>query len=202
MNTTTLWAGATAFGLNLSLTLSPALADTWTLNGDASRLSFGSVKAGFIGEVHSFGDLSGTVDTDGATQISIGLASVDTMIDIRNERLIEHVFAFAPSAGIAAQVDMARMEALMPGDTDAFELEAVLSFLGQDIDLFADVFVARLGEDSLMVTTDGMVFLDTDELGIDAGIDKLQELASLDSITRAAPVTFRLVFDRMPSVTN
>ena len=36
----------------------------------------------------------------------------------------------------------------------------------------------------------------TDELGIDAGIDKLMELAGLPGITRVAPVTIRMVFEK------
>ena len=38
--------------------------------------------------------------------------------------------------------------------------------------------------------------LTTEDLGIDAGIDTLQELASLESITRVTPVTLRFVFER------
>ena len=37
--------------------------------------------------------------------------------------------------------------------------------------------------------------LSTEDAGIDQGIDKLQELASLDSITRVSPVSLRLIFE-------
>ena len=46
-----------------------------------------------------------------------------------------------------------------------------------------------------MVTTDGMLMLATDALGVDAAIDQLQDIAGLDSITRVSPVTVRLVCD-------
>jgi len=38
------------------------------------------------------------------------------------------------------------------------------------------------------------LFVATDELGVDAGIDALQEIAGLDSITRSTPVTMRFMF--------
>lgn len=169
-------------------------ADTWKIAGDASRVSFGSVKNSYIGEAHAFTAISGKVK-DGKAKISINLASVATNIDIRNERMIEHVFNKAPRATLKADIDMASFKSMVPGETKVMEVEGTVSFLGQDIDVYPNLFVARLTEDRVLVTTDGMMYLDTDELGIDSGIDKLQELASLDDITRSVPITLRLVFD-------
>ncbi len=184
----------TAFAL--CVTASSALAQDWTLNADASRLAFGSIKNSFIGEAHSFEGLSGSVNAKGDVAIDIPLGGVATNIDIRNERLIEFVFNNAPSATLSANFDMKALKSLRPGDTTTMELDAVLSLLGNDVDVSTEVFVARLSGGSVMVTTNDMIFLDTEELGIDGGIDKLQELASLDSIARATPITVRFVFDR------
>lgn len=180
----------------LCVTASSALAQDWTLNADDSRLAFGSIKNSFIGEAHSFEGLSGSVSAKGEVAIDIPLGGVATNIDIRNERLIEYVFNNAPSATLSANLDMKELKSLRPGDTTTMELDAVLSLLGNDVDVSTEVFVARLSGGSVMVTSNDMIFLDTDELGIDAGIDKLQELASLDSIARATPITVRFVFDR------
>lgn len=184
----------TAFAL--CVTASSALAQDWTLNADASRLAFGSIKNSFIGEAHSFEGLSGSVNAKGDVAIDIPLGGVATNIDIRNERLIEFVFNNAPSATLSANFDMKALKSLRPGDTTTMELDAVLSLLGNDVDVSTEVFVARLSGGRVMVTTNDMIFLDTEELGIDGGIDKLQELASLDSIARATPITVRFVFDR------
>ena len=171
----------------------PVWADSWTLDGGASQLAFGSVKNGYNGEVHTFGGLSGSVGADGAAMIEIDLGSVQTNIDIRNERMAEHVFKLAPKAMLMAQLDMGAMDAMGVGETASMEIDGTLELLGEKLDLPVQVFVARLGEDKVLVTSD-MVYVATDEIGVDEGIDKLQELASLDSITRAVPVTLRLVF--------
>ena len=65
----------------------------WTLNGDDSTLSFISTKAVNVAEIHKFTTLSGGVDDTGnVTGISIALASVDTGIEIRDDRMREMLF--------------------------------------------------------------------------------------------------------------
>lgn len=92
-----------------------AAADTWALDSANSRLAFGSIKKNTVGEVHGFAALGGTVDADGNVALEIGLASVETNIEIRNERMNEHVFEGAPVATLSASMDMAEFAALAPG---------------------------------------------------------------------------------------
>lgn len=178
-----------------TLCASLAAADSWVLDADASKLAFGSVKKDTVGEVHHFESLSGTVSSDGVASIEIDLTSVQTWIDIRNERIGEHVFGGAATATLTAQIDMAEMDALAAGDSTITDVTGTLNLLGTDIELDIPVFVSRLSEGQVMVTTDEMLFVGTADLGIDAGIAKLMELAKLPGITRAVPVTFRFVFN-------
>ncbi len=184
----------TAFAL--SLAASTAAAQEWTLNEENSRLAFGSVKNAFIGEVHTFDGLSGSVDRNGMVNIEVSLADVNTNIDIRNERFVEHVFSNTPAATLSAEIDMDTLKRMRPGESAVIEADVDLSFLGQDVSVFSELFVIRTSGSSVMVTTNDMIYLDTEQLGIDGGIDKLQELAGLDSITRAVPVSLRFVFER------
>jgi len=174
---------------------SVALAGGWTLNPDVSNVSFGSIKNDYVGESHSFNDISGQVDEAGMVTLNIGLSSVATNIDIRDERMVEFVFDKATSATVTAQVDMDAMTAMDVGQSTVTDAVGKLTLLGQEVELDSKLFVMRLSEDQVLVTTDGMAMLSTEDAGINAGIDKLQELASLDSITRVSPVTMRLFFD-------
>lgn len=182
--------------MGLSLSATGVMAESWTLNGEMSNVAFGSIKNEYVGEVHRFGAVSGGVDTNGLVALKLDLGSIQTGIDIRDERMIEHVFENAPDATIAATIDMTVLEGLDIGEWMETTTTGTLSLLGNDVDLDASFFVIRLGEDQVMVTTDGMIMLATDEAGFDPGIDVLQELAGLDSITRVSPVTLRLVFDK------
>lgn len=174
-----------------------AQAQNWTLSGEGSHIAFGSVKKNTAGEIHGFTALSGSVDETGAVAIEIDLTSVETNIDIRNERMIEHVFGKDnPKATLKAQLEPGSLADMKPGDTQEVDVEAVLSFVGKDVPVETTLFVARLGADRAMVTTDSMIMLSTEDLGVDGGIDTLMDLAKLPGITRISPVTVRLMFDR------
>jgi hypothetical protein len=56
-----------------------------------------------------------TVSPEGDVTVDVDLASVETWIDIRNERVIEHVFLNAPTATFSAKVDMASLKNLAVG---------------------------------------------------------------------------------------
>ncbi len=179
----------------VSLLGSAALAQDWTLDGASSHIAFGSVKKNTVGEVHTFETLSGTVTADGAATIEIDLASVETLIDIRNERMVEYVFQNTPTATITAQIDMGVVSALAVGDSTVLDASGSLSLVGNALDINTELFVLRVSESRVMVTTQGMIMLSTVDLGLTAGIDKLMELANLPGITRVSPVTLRLIFD-------
>ena len=167
----------------------------WMLDGASSTVAFGSVKKDAVGESHHFSGLSGSVSQDGAVSVEIDLGSVETWIDKRNERMVEHVFANAPSATFTANVDMETLQALKIGAMTEVEIKGKLSLGSASIDVQDTMIAVRLGEMKVMVMTAEMIWISTEEAGIDAGISKLMELAKLPGITRAFPVTLRLVFD-------
>ncbi len=186
---------ATAIITTTSMAFADGHASNWTLDGDNSRLTFGSIKGDTTGEAHSFGAISGGVSADGATLIEVDLASVQTNIDIRNERMIEHVFKGAGTATLAANIDMDALSALEVGGMTTTEVEGVLTLAGTEVEIEAEMFAVRLSEGTVMVTTNDIIFVETEDLGITEGVNKLMELAGLDSITRTTPVVMRLIFN-------
>ncbi|WP_420583979.1 c-type cytochrome [Ruegeria sp.] len=178
-----------------AIVATPVLATSWTLTPEGSHLAYGTIKKDSVGEVNSFTGLSGHVTPEGKAEIEIDLSSVETNIDIRNERMIEHVFRKAGSASLTAEFDMAEVSGLGVGETTTVYADAVLSLVGTNVSFEAEMFVARLSETQVMVSTNDMVFISTEDAGVNAGVDKLMELASLPGITRTVPVTARLIFD-------
>ena len=178
----------------LALVAGTASAEMWTLDGANSKVGFGSVKSDVIGEGHSFSGLSGTVSEDGMVELTLDLATVNTDLDIRNERIQEHVFKMAPSAQLMAEVDMDAMKGLAVGSTMESVVEGTVMFLGEEVFVDLPVVAARLADDKVLIMSDGITYISTEELGIDAGIDKLMELARLERIDRAVPVTVHLMF--------
>lgn len=184
--------------LALAVLSGPALAESWSLSPEESKVSFGSIKKGKVGEVHHFGSVSGQVSKSGAVKIEVDVASVETWIDIRNERMLKWVFDSVnfPKAVISAQIDMAELEALKPGETTSLDVTANLSLAGQSGDVEATLFVARLSDGKVLVSSDEMIMLSTEDFGLTAGVEELRKIAKLDSIAQVAPVSLRLVFAR------
>ena len=52
-----------------------AHAETWTLDPETSRVSFGSIKKDKVGEVHSFSGLLGAVTATGEVKVFIDVAT-------------------------------------------------------------------------------------------------------------------------------
>lgn len=178
----------------------PAFADGhggWTSVDDQSSVAFGSIKKDLIGEVHHFNGVTGKVGADGKVEINIDLTSVETYIDIRNERMVEHVFqGGSATAVLAGEVEMGDVEELAVGDTTVTDFDGTLTFGGAEVDVYAEMLVARLGEDRVLVTTADFIMIAVEDLGVTKGIDKLMELAKLPSITRVTPVSVRMVFEK------
>ncbi|MEM9733268.1 MAG: YceI family protein [Pseudomonadota bacterium] len=169
----------------------------WKSVDDESRIAFGSVKSNVAGEVHHFNKVSGIVKEKGEMAISIDLASVETYVDIRNERMGEHVFkGDHPKATITGTINIDQVNSLKPGETKLINVVANLSFAGIDNEIDAQMMVARLSQNRVLVTTADFVMVSTEDLGIEPGIDKLMQLAGLESITRVTPVAVRMVFEK------
>lgn len=174
----------------------PTHAD-WVLNSDASTLSFVSTKAVNIAEVHSFAILEGTVDDDGAVRISIDLASVDTGIEIRDDRMQEMLFETGSysRATLTATVDAAMLENLSVGESHTAAIEGQLALHGQTVPLTFEVVVTRTGESGMLVASRKPVVVNAPLFGLEAGVERLREVAGLPSISTAVPVSFVLAFE-------
>ena len=170
-------------------------AQGWVLDGATSKLAFGSIKKNKIGEVHRFERISGSVSDTGAVLVEIDLSSVQTDIDVRNERMRAFVFGGQTTGTLKGQIDMAGLKSLPVGGSGVVDSTITLSLLGQDIPIAADLFVLRITDTRVLVSTDNMVFVSSEDLGVDDGITKLMGLAQLSGITRTAPVTARFIFN-------
>jgi polyisoprenoid-binding protein YceI len=174
----------------------PAHAD-WTLANDASRISFVTTKAGQIAEVHRFHMAEGTIDSAGNVTVTIDLASVDTLIPIRDDRMREMLFEVArfPTATLTGKVDAAALGDLADGTTTTMAVEASLAMRGQTLPLTIEFHVAKLSGTRVVVSTLQPVVVTAGQLDLVAGVEALREVAGLPSISPAVPVSAVLTFE-------
>lgn len=186
-----------ALAAALMLTALPALAD-WTLDGDASTIGFVTIKNGGTAKAHRFSGLSGSVSAQGTAEVSIPLDSVETFIDIRTERMREILFRVAdhPAATISAALDMEALGSRAPGDRLTEEIDITVSTNGAEAAYLGAVTVTRIDDGMVAVTTARPVIADARDLGYEDGVAQLRDIAGLDAISPAVPVTFDLVFTK------
>lgn len=179
-----------------SFNVSSAFAQ-WTLNNDNSQLSFVSIKAGNIGEVHKFGQLTGELTTEGQLTVEVELASVDTLIPIRDDRMQQLLFEtdIFPKATFTASIDMAEVNAVEVGSSKALEISGDLKIRDRTTSISPKVMVTRIAEGAVLVNTLQPLLLNADAVGLTDGVEKLREIAGLPSISSAVPVTFVLTFN-------
>ncbi|MBK1649592.1 polyisoprenoid-binding protein [Rhabdochromatium marinum] len=181
----------------------PAFAD-WVLEPEQSHLAFISIKAQNIAEIHSFEQMTGRVDADGQVTMQLMLDSVETQIPVRNERMRELLFKTADyqQATLSAKIDPAVLDAMQVGEIGQLTGEAVLSLHGQEQPMTMHLQVARVAPDVMLVASRQPLVVDAEKFGLTPGIEQLRELAGLESISHAVPVTFVLTFVQEPAAST
>ena len=179
------------------LFLASSAAAHWELDNNSSTLSFVTVKADHVGEVHTFDQLSGDINDDGSVQITIELASVNTLIDIRNERMQNMLFEtnLFPKATISGEIDLDAVAEMDAGVSQAISVDFDLAIHGESSSYTADVLVTRT-ESGVLASTVKPIIVMADTHGLVSGVEALREVAGLPSISRAVPVSFNVVFEQ------
>ncbi|MFA9459984.1 YceI family protein [Thiohalorhabdus sp. Cl-TMA] len=179
------------------LTLSfPAMA-AWQLDAQRSSLFFVSTKKNTVAETHHFDDISGKYE-QGQARLAIDLASVETNIDIRNERMQEHLFEVGDfaTALVTVEVPEQRVADLAPGDNLILDTTATLSLHGSEKPVDTVLSVTRLADDTIQVANLRPVIINAGDFGLARGVEKLREIAGLPSISPAVPAQFTLYYTK------
>gem|GEM_PF-343498 len=173
----------------------------WVLSANESKVAYLSIKKETVGELNHFSGLSGGIAEDGKVLVDIDLSTVETYIDIRNQRMAKHVFGDHTKATLQAALNMGAVNQLALGATMVMDVEGELSLMGKQIPVEVSILAARLSDTRILLATDEMITVSTKDLGVDKGVSTLMEIAKLPSITRTVPVTLRMVFEKQGGAT-
>ena len=126
----------------------------WVLDPAESGMTYITIKNGELGEINTFREFNGQVDTDGSAVFTIALDSVDTANEIRDPRMREHVFKTTefPTATARTQVDLAQFQELPVGESETVLLDVTLGIAGYETQRDFYVQVTRLGVNKVVVT--------------------------------------------------
>ena len=169
----------------------------WTLNDSNSSLYYVTSKASAVSELNSFAELSGNISDNGQANIAISLGSVDTAIDIRNERMREIVFQVSsyPLASVSLTADTRLIESLVPGENILRSYDITVELHGSEQTMNIDVSMTRLTGGGLQVVLAKPLIVNAASFGLGAAVEELREIAGLPSINNNVVVDFTLQFD-------
>lgn len=168
----------------------------WKLDSQNSTLNFVSVKNSAVTEVHQFKKLSGFVDDKGQVTVDIDLASVDTKINIRDQRMRDMLFQVTnyPEANLSAKLNIEPLQALKVGESMVMPVDFELALHDNVQKIATQVSVVALADGGLQVTTLEPVVVDANKFDLDDGVKALQDVAKLNAIAMGIPVNAQFVF--------
>lgn len=168
----------------------------WQLDNENSSFSYVSSKVSAVSEVNHFKQLSGLIDDNGNASLQIDLASVETAVEVRNQRVRDILFQVAdfPAASVSLHVDSEQLAELASGESFNDEFSFSLSLHGIDADLTADLSVIKLTNNQLQIQLVSPLIIDAQDFNLASGVEELKEIAGLASINNNVIVDFSLRF--------
>jgi len=174
----------------------PLPTQAYVLDANASSLYFVSTKKVHVIETHTFTELSGEIASTGAAIVHINLDSVDTGIDIRNERMRNFLFetsTFSQST-ITLTVDVNQLANLNTGDAVTQTITPLVDLHGLNVPIETQARITKLNANTLLVQNISPILLKAADFDLTAGINALRDIAGLSVISYTVPTNFTLVF--------
>jgi polyisoprenoid-binding protein YceI len=198
MGSRTLKAGGMA--LSAALLLSSGAQADWTLDGAGSAFYYVTSKAGAVSEVNTFGGLAGSIADDGTATLTIDLATVNTSVEVRDQRMRDIAFKVGefPMAHVSLKVDAAALAGMAPGTLSTMMYEATVSMRGVEAPIPAELRVIKVDADTVLVQTAKPLLVAASSVGLAEAVEELRTVANLPSINPQVVVDFSLVFNNAP----
>ncbi|WP_234497026.1 YceI family protein [Vibrio maritimus] len=170
----------------------------WMLDSNNSTLKFVSTKSNSVSEIHHFEGMTGTISDDGKATLVIDLASVETNIPIRNERMQTMLFNVADfaKATVSTVVDMSELDNSDIGGIYSIVNDVTVDLHGKQKTYPTKLTVMKMSEDKVVIVSTDPMIIQAADFGLDVGIEKLREVAGLPSIATSVPLTFVLVYNQ------
>ena len=176
------------------LTTSAHVLAGWVIDPAGSYVGFASVKNDLIAENHSFTNVTGTIEDSGNAKIVIALASVETLIPIRNERMQAILFEVAqyPEVTVTANLNLDGFTSLGLGESETDTILLDVNLHGTNLSKNVLVKVIRSSDTSYEITSLGPIVIHASQFALSDGLESLRKVAGLQSIDLMVPVTFDL----------
>lgn len=164
------------------------------LISELSDVSFTSIKSGSIAENHFFKQISGGINPQGKLDLEFDVASLETHIPIRNERMNQFLFESKvfPLIKVTANIKK-QLGNIQEGIQSIKSVPITLDLHGHQHTLELDLMVVKQNA-QLIVYPKRAVNINAIDFALTSGIETLRKMAGLNHIVTTVPVYFNLVF--------
>lgn len=175
----------------LLLVTQATLAD-WRLTS-ASKVGYVSIKNNAIAEHNYFSGVTGSLNKKGQLKVSIDLSTVETQVDIRNQRMRDLFFEVTqyPEAVVTAQLDMQELAQVESGAPLELVKPFTLSLHGVESTADAHLRIVSVGGRA-WVSTVQPILISAADFGLEGGVAALRKIAGLEAIAAVVPVSVNL----------
>ena len=158
----------------------------WQFQPDRSSVSFVSTKLEHILEIHEIQGLEVEVKDDKQVIVRMDLSSVESGIPIRNERMRNMLFNLVnfPYATLSLTLPQALSSY---SSTSTISLDATLSLNGAGATIPLELLLVP-GKQGVTATLLKPVIVPAGQFDLMGGVEKLREIAGLNSIGYSVPV--------------
>lgn len=180
----------------------PDSAERYVLDAESSSVFFVTTKNTHDIEAHHFTSVSGSISSEtGEATLGINLNSVETEVDIRNERVRDLLFEVDSFSDAVATlpVDLEDLAAQEVGSTQKESVSAMLDLHGVSVAIDTELSITKLSDSQLMVQNVSPILIDAEDFDLTGGIEMLRNLANLPVISYSVPVNFTLLFNTSES---
>jgi hypothetical protein len=160
----------------LLLLITQATLADWRLTA-ASKVGYVSIKNNVIAEHNYFSGVTGTLNKKGQLKVSIDLSTVETQVDIRNQR--------------TAQLDMQELAQVESGAPLELVKPFTLSLHGVESTAEAHLRIVSV-EGRAWVSTVRPILISAADFGLEGGVAALRKIAGLEAIAAVVPVSVNL----------
>lgn len=169
----------------------------WQLNSADSSLFYVTSKAAAISEINTFANLSGEITNTGAATLEIDLASVDTAIEIRDQRVRDILFETQqyPTANVSIDINSSALANMASGSSTVNSYSYILSLHGVSTELNATLRLTKISDNRIEIQPAQPIIIGASLFGLAEGVEALREVAGLPSINPNVIIDFSLVYD-------
>ena len=170
----------------------------WTLDTASSDVFFLTTKNTHITETSHFKSLSGALSNDGQATLKIDLASIDSLIPIRNERMAKFLFETSKfaEATVTVKVAASELKSLAEQGSLNTQISAKVSLHGVEKTMPVAVFASQDSKGNITLVTTKPLLIQATDFALKGGIDQLKDIAKLASISYTVPVSFKLTYKK------